>query len=53
MSPAEIKEARMLAQLTQAEAASYVGVDIKTWWRWENGRSKMPYSAIFMISKWK
>ena len=42
MTPAELRESRLLAQLTQAQAAQKAGVDLRTWQRWEYGEIPMP-----------
>ena len=44
-SPAEIKEARVAAGLTQSQAAALVGVTDRAWRYWEGGRRNMPTSA--------
>lgn len=40
-SPAEIKEARVAAGLTQTQAAALVGVQPRAWRYWEVGGRKM------------
>jgi transcriptional regulator with XRE-family HTH domain len=41
-SPVEIRQARKLAGLTQAQAAALVGVNGRGWRRYEAGDVKMP-----------
>ena len=48
----EVRMARNAANLTQTEAASLVGVALRTWQHWEFGDRLMPYAAwrLFVIS---
>ncbi len=46
----EIKNTRVLAELTQAQAADLLAVNIRTWRRWENGERKMPSYAFRLFS---
>ena len=50
-SPAEIREARHRAGLTQAAAASLVGVKTRAWQYWEGGGRKMDKAKweLFLI----
>lgn len=45
MSPSTIKEKRLEAGLTQAQAARVVYVHVRTWIRWETGDIPMPRMA--------
>ena len=38
MKPEEIKEIRLMRNLSQAQAAKLVGVSTNTWYCWERGR---------------
>ena len=51
MKPAEIKQARQAAGLTQTEAAKLVGVALRTWQHWEGGDRKMsaPVWKLFLL----
>jgi DNA (cytosine-5)-methyltransferase 1 len=40
-TPADIRTARESADLTQAQAAAMVLVDLRTWQRWEYGERRM------------
>lgn len=44
-SPADIREARHRAGLTQSQAAALVGVTDRAWRYWERGSRTMPSSA--------
>lgn len=50
-SPAEIREARHRAGLTQAQAAALVGVQPRAWRYWEGGGRKMGAAVweLFLI----
>ena len=50
-SPADIREARHRAGLTQSQAAGLVGVKLRAWQYWEAGGRGMPASAweLFQI----
>lgn len=50
-SPAEIREARHRAGLTQAQAAALVGVQPRAWRYWEGGGRKMSGAVweLFLI----
>lgn len=45
MTPHEIRESRLAAGLTQAQAAAEVGAARRTWQDWEAGKRSMPVSA--------
>ncbi len=48
-TPEQVKQARVKAGLTQQKAADLVGVDIRTWQRWERGDSKCTHWELFLI----
>ena len=41
-SPTDIREARIRAGLTQAQAGAVVGTSRRGWQNWENGTRNMP-----------
>ena len=50
MTPAEIKQARQAAGLTQQAAADLLGVSIKTVQSWEGGWRTMPESTARLFA---
>ena len=49
MTPPEIRACRLGLELTQAEAASVVGVSRREWTHWEAGDRTMPRSAWLVL----
>jgi len=52
MTPAEIKQARLAAGLTQKESAALVYVNVRTWQKWEGGEREI-MRAVFELFKIK
>ena len=40
-APAQIRKARLAANLTQRQAAELIGYSLRMWEEWESGRSPM------------
>lgn len=47
----KIKTDRQAANLSQREAAELVGVNLRTWQRWESGESRVPNSARLLFDR--
>jgi predicted transcriptional regulator len=52
MTPSDLKQARMLAQLTQQALANLLGVNIRTVRRWEAGECRIPGSARMVLENY-
>ena len=53
-SAAEARAARKKAGLTQQQSADLIGVNIRSWQRWESGEHEMPLGlleAFLLLSK--
>lgn len=51
-SPSEIRTYRLAAGLTQAQAAAVIGVDRRSWQRWEAGdRAMTPRDLELFVAK--
>lgn len=48
-APQQIREARLSAGLTQAEAAALIGATLRAWEDWEQGRRNMPAAKWELI----
>ncbi|HEY1441371.1 MAG TPA: helix-turn-helix domain-containing protein [Mycobacterium sp.] len=49
MTPAQIKAFRLERELTQADAGKLLGVDMRTWRRWERPGAEVPPFAGLLI----
>lgn len=52
MTPADIKQARSNAGLTQSAAAAVVGVTLNAWQKWESGTNPIPFASweLFLLA---
>ena len=51
MNATSIKEARQLARFTQAQAAEYVGIPLRTYLRYEQGNSGSGIKNAYILNK--
>ena len=51
MNATSIKEARQLARLTQAQAAEYVGIPLRTYLRYEQGQPGSEIKKEYILNK--
>jgi DNA-binding transcriptional regulator YiaG len=49
MTPKQVKEFRLARELSQAEAGKLLGVDMRTWRRWERPGTEVPPFAGLLI----